>query len=237
MGRAMPLRKSPPAPRNRAPAQPAARGDVLILEDHRTLRELLAELFRDRLGLRPIEAGDVPEALTLARRHHPRLAVVDIGLPGSNGLEFLRRVRREVPGLRLLVLSSIQSLQVVRGVIQSGANGYVDKCAPLATVRQAASAVLAGRSWFDERFNGLLRQALSQPSPDSQLGLLTPRESEVLLLVAQSHSSKEVAARLGVSAKTAENHRTNLMRKLGIHDTAALVRFAIRHSLVDTNLV
>jgi len=212
-------------------------GSVLILEDHRTLRELLGELFRERLGLRPLEAGDVPEALTIARRHHPRLAVVDIGLPGSNGLEFLRRARRELPGTRLLVLSSIQNLQVVRGIIQSGAHGYVDKGSSLSSIRQAAVAVMAGRSWFDERFNALLRQALGQPSPDAQLGLLTPREHEVLLLVAQSHSSKEVSVKLGVSVKTAENHRTNLMRKLGIHDTAALVRFAIRHELVDSDLV
>lgn len=227
--------KKPSNPGNLTPRP--ERGSVLILEDHRTLRELLGELFRERLGLRSLEAGDVAEALTLARRHHPRLAVVDIALPGPNGLEFLRRARRELPHTRLLVLSSIQSLQIVRGIIQSGANGYVDKGSSLATIRQAAAAVLAGRTWFDERFNALLRQALSQPSPDAQLGLLTPREHEVLLLVAQSHSSKEVAAKLAVSVKTAENHRTNLMRKLGIHDTAALVRFAIRHSLVDTNLV
>lgn len=230
--------KKPKTPQAQAKSDnPATRGDVLILEDHRTLRELLSELFRQRIGLRPIEAGDVAEALTLARRHQPRLAVVDIGLPGANGLEFLRRVRRELPDMRLLVLSCIQGLQVVRGIIQSGANGYVDKGSSLATIRQAASAVLAGRTWFDERFNALLRQALSQPSPDAQLGLLTPREHEVLLLVAQSHSSKEVAVKLGVSVKTAENHRTNLMRKLGIHDTAALVRFSIRHNLVDSNLV
>jgi DNA-binding NarL/FixJ family response regulator len=230
--------KTPRKPRTpvATPARPE-RGTVLILEDHRTLRELLGELFRERLGLRALEAGDVPEALTLARRHHPRLAVVDIGLPGSNGLEFLRRARRELPGTRLLVLSSIQNLHLVRGIIQSGAHGYVDKGASIASIRQAALAVMSGRSWFDERFNQLLRQALTQPSPDAQLGLLTPREHEVLLLVAQSHSSKEVSAKLGISVKTAENHRTNLMRKLGMHDTAALVRFAIRHDMVDTDLV
>jgi DNA-binding NarL/FixJ family response regulator len=219
------------------PPQEAERGTVLILEDHRTLRELLCELFRDRIGLRPIEAGDVAEALTLARRHRPSLAIVDIGLPGSNGLDFLRRARREMPGLRMLVLSSMQGLQMVRGIIQAGANGYVDKSSSLATIRQASAAVLAGRTWFDERFNALLRKALSQPSPDAQLSILTPREHEVLLLVTQSHSSKEVAVKLGVSIKTAENHRTNLMRKLGIHDTAALVRFAIRHDLVDSSLI
>jgi DNA-binding NarL/FixJ family response regulator len=131
----------------------------------------------------------------------------------------------------------MQGLQMVRGIIQAGANGYVDKSSSLATIRQASAAVLAGRTWFDERFNALLRKALSQPSPDAQLSILTPREHEVLLLVTQSHSSKEVAVKLGVSIKTAENHRTNLMRKLGIHDTAALVRFAIRHDLVDSSLI
>lgn len=239
-----------PRPRPRRPAKPstgrrptalpardaAEPGGILLVEDHQAVRELIRESLGARLGLRIHEAGDMLEALALARRHRPRLAVIDIGLPGANGIELIRRVRRESPETRMLVFSSMRNHQVVRGVMQAGANGFVEKTEPLATLRQAALAVLSGRSWFSESFHRQLAESLAQPTGENALISLTPREREVLLLVAQSHSSKEVSARLGVSLKTAENHRNNLMRKLGLHDTAALVRMAIRHGIVDPEL-
>lgn len=218
------------------PAPNPLRDTLLIIEDHQAVRELLRDALGERLGLKVVEAGDLVEGLAQVRRHRPRLAIVDLGLPGANGIEFLRRLRRECAGTRSLVFTSLRNPQVVRGLMQAGAHGYVEKTGSLAQLRQAASAVLAGRSWFDEGFHRDLAEALSTPGPDQQLAVLTPREREVLLLVAQSHSSKEVSAKLGVSIKTAENHRNNLMRKLGLHDTAALVRLAIRHRLVDENL-
>jgi len=230
-----------PASAKRTPTPPPPRherepGGLLLVEDHQAIRELIRETLGARLGLRILEAGDMLEALALARRHRPRLAIVDIGLPGANGIELIRRVRRESPETRTLVFSSMRNHQVVRGVMQAGANGFVEKSEPLGTLRQAAQAVLTGRSWFSESFHRQLAESLAQPTGENALITLTPREREVLLLVAQSHSSKEVSARLGVSLKTAENHRNNLMRKLGLHDTAALVRMAIRHRIVDPEL-
>ncbi len=214
----------------------ALRDTLLIVEDHQAVRELLRDTLGARLGLKVIEAGDMVEGLAQARRHRPRLAIVDLGLPGANGIEFLRRLRRECAATRSLVFTSLRNPQIARGLVQAGAHGFVEKTSSLTQLKLAASAILAGRSWFDETFHRHLAEALSTPGPDHQLAVLTPREREVLLLVAQSHSSKEVSGKLGVSIKTAENHRSNLMRKLGLHDTAALVRLAIRHRLVDENL-
>lgn len=233
-------RPTKPSPARRAPASGSRiaedPGSILLVEDHLAVRELIREALGPRLGLRILEAGDLVEALAVARRHRPRLAIVDIGLPGANGIELIRRIRRESEGTRMLVFSSMRNHQVVRGVMQAGANGFVEKTEPLATLRQAAQAVLSGRNWFSEDFHRQLAESLAQPTGENALISLTPREREVLLLVAQSHSSKEVSARLGVSLKTAENHRNNLMRKLGLHDTAALVRMAIRERIVDPEL-
>jgi len=212
------------------------RPTVLLVEDHQSIREILHDNISSRLTLRVIEAGNMEEGLAAAQRHKPDLAIVDIGLPGANGIELIRRLRRETPATRILVFSSMQNLQIARSVMQVGTMGFVDKSEPLSVLRQAISAVMAGKTWFSMTFNALLREALTHPGVESHISHLTPREREVLLLVAQSHSSKEVAAKLAVSIKTAENHRSNLMRKLGIHDTAALVRFTFRHGLLDPRL-
>jgi DNA-binding NarL/FixJ family response regulator len=215
---------------------PKQRATALLVEDHQSIREMLHETLEMKLGLKVIEAGTTEEGVIAAQRAHPDLAIVDIGLPGINGIELIRRLRREIPNLRILVFSSLQNLQIVRSVMQAGTQGFVDKSEPFSVLRQAVLAVLGGKTWFSHRFNELLREALAHPGPDAQLAHLTPREREVLLLVTQSNSSKEVAMKLSVSVKTAENHRTNLMRKLGLHDTAALVRFAFRHELIDARL-
>lgn len=212
------------------------RPTVLLVEDHRCIREMLHENIRTRLGLKVVESGNMEESLAAAERHRPDLAIVDIGLPGANGIEVIRRLRRENPSIRILVFSSMQTLQVARGIMQAGTQGFVEKSESFSVLRQAITAVLAGKIWFSPAFSALLREALTHPGIDAHISHLTPREREVLLLVAQSHSSKEVSVKLGISIKTAENHRTNVMRKLGIHDTAALVRFAFRHNLIDPRL-
>lgn len=212
------------------------RPTVLLVEDHASIREILRETLQTRMSLRVVDAGNLDESLSAAARHRPELAIVDIGLPGANGIEVIRRLRREDPTLRILVYSSMQNLQVARGVMQAGTHGFVDKSEPFSVLRQAITAVLAGKIWFSPGFNALLREALIYPGGEGHLAHLTAREREVLLLIAQSHSSKEIAAKLAISNKTAENHRTNLMRKLGVHDTAALVRFTFRHGLLDPRL-
>ena len=212
------------------------RATLLLVEDHQSVREVLQENIRTKLDVRVVEAGNMEEGVAAAERHRPDMAIVDLGLPGANGIELIRRLRRDNPDIRVLVYSSMQNVQVARSVMQVGTHGFVNKSEPLATLRHAITAVLAGKMWFSPAFNALLREALIHPGPESHISHLTPREREVLLLVAQSHSSKEVAVKLAISVKTAENHRSNLMRKLGIHDTAALVRFTFRHSLLDPKL-
>ena len=227
---------SPRIPTRQHTPVTSRRPTVLLVEDHQSIREILQDTIRTRLDLKVVEAGDLDQGLAAAQRHQPELAIVDIGLPGANGIELIRRLRRESPGTRVLVFSSMQNLQIARSVMQVGSMGFVEKSEPLSVLRQAIGAVMAGKTWFSLAFNSLVREALIHPGVESHISHLTPREREVLILVAQSHSSKEVAAKLAVSIKTAENHRSNLMRKLGIHDTAALVRFTFRHGLLDPKL-
>lgn len=212
------------------------RATVLLVEDHESIREILRDSIQSRMQLKVVDAGNLEQALAVAARHRPDMAIVDIGLPGANGIEVIRRLRREDPTIRVLVYSSVLNLQVARAIMQVGTQGFVNKSEPFSILRQAITAILAGKIWFSAEFNALLREALAYPGGEGHLANLTPREREVLLLVAQSHSSKEVAAKLAISNKTAENHRTNLMRKLGLHDTASLVRFTFRHGLLDPRL-
>ena len=125
----------------------------------------------------------------------------------------------------------------MRGLIQEGVHGFVNKNSPLSDLRKALDEIAKGNTWFNDHFSKTVRDALAKPSTqaDSMIDLLTPREREISVLIAKSNSSKEVAARLNISTKTAENHRTNLMRKLGVHDVAGVIRFVIRQGLYDPN--
>jgi DNA-binding NarL/FixJ family response regulator len=119
--------------------------------------------------------------------------------------------------------------------MQAGIHGFVNKNGPLSELRKALEAIALGNTWFNEDFSRTVRQALASPAHlgEGMIDQLTPREREIAVLIAQSHSSKEVAGHLNISIKTAENHRANLMRKLGVRDVAGLVRFVVRQGLVD----
>jgi DNA-binding NarL/FixJ family response regulator len=135
----------------------------------------------------------------------------------------------------MLIFSGKQEPHIVRALMQAGIHGFVNKNGPLSELRKALEAISLGNTWFNEDFSRTVRQALASPSHlgEGMIDLLTPREREIAVLIAQSHSSKEVAGRLCISIKTAENHRANLMRKLGVRDVAGLVRFVVRQGLVD----
>jgi DNA-binding NarL/FixJ family response regulator len=233
-------KKNPPTPLPQPPPiplpPPDLRKTVVIVEDQTAIRELITEMIQTRGVYRIIgSAADGNDGVEAVMRLRPDILILDVMMPGLSGIEVLRRIGRALPKMRILVFSAKQEPQVVRGLIQEGVHGFVNKNSSLSELRKAMDEVAKGNNWFNDQFSKTVRDALAKPSTqaDSMIDLLTPREREIAVLIAQSHSSKEVAAKLNISIKTSENHRANLMRKLGVHDVAGLVRFVVRHGLVD----
>lgn len=155
-------------------------------------------------------------------------------LPSLNGTEILRRFREALPETQVLIFSGYQSPSLVRELLQAAAHGFVEKSASLSELKKGIEIVASGGSYFGPEVALLLRDAIADPkSNESGINILTKREREILQLIAESHSTREIAAKLEISAKTAENHRTNLMRKLDLHDVASLTRYAINNGLIS----
>jgi len=225
----------PLANRTDAPAADAKKR-VLVVEDQSAVCDLVSEMVQSHPRCVSVgTASDGRSAVELALQLRPDILVLDVIMPGVGGIEVLRRLGGSLPSTKVLIFSGKQEPHIVRALMQAGIHGFVNKHGPLSELRKALEALALGNTWFNEDFSRTVRQALASPSHlgEGVIDLLTPREREIAVLIAQSHSSKEVAARLDISIKTAENHRANLMRKLGVRDVAGLVRFVVRQGLVD----
>ncbi len=219
-----------------APATPEGKRRVLVIEDQSAVCDLVAEMVHahprcDLAG----KGSDGESAVELALQLRPDILVLDVIMPGVGGIEVLRRIGGSLPAMKVLIFSGKQEPHIVRALMQAGIHGFVNKNGPLSELRKALEAIALGNTWFNEDFSRTVRQALASPAHlgEGVIDQLTPREREIAVLIAQSHSSKEVAGRLSISIKTAENHRANLMRKLAVRDVAGLVRFVVRQGLVD----
>ena len=209
---------------------------VLVVEDQSAVCDLVSEMVQSHPRCVSVgTASDGLSAIELALRLKPDILVLDVIMPGVGGIEILRRLGGSLPAMKVLIFSGKQEPHIVRALMQAGIHGFVNKNGPLSELRKALEAVSLGNTWFNEDFSRTVRQALASPAHlgEGVIDQLTPREREIAVLIAQSHSSKEVAGRLNISIKTAENHRANLMRKLGVRDVAGLVRFVVRQGLVD----
>jgi DNA-binding NarL/FixJ family response regulator len=205
---------------------------VLIADDHKMFREgVTSALPPDEFEVVG-QASDGQEAVRLARRLQPDLALIDVAMPGLNGVDAAREVVRASPGSGVLILSMHDESPYVTEALRAGARGYVLKTQPVAELLEAMRQVSRGNVYVAP---GLWRDVVDsyrsgeEAAPDP----LTPREREVLQLIAEGHTTKQIADSLGISFKTAESHRTHLMGKLDIHATAGLVRYAIRRGLVQ----
>ena len=177
------------------------------------------------------EAGDGREALRLIEQLQPDVALLDITMPGLNGFEVLEYVTRYSPGVRVIILSIHQSREYATQALKAGAAGYLPKAAASNELKEAIDTVTRGETYVSTEVapDGI---PASADTEQSRLEKLTPRQREILTLIAQANATKDIARSLNISVKTVESHRSKLMERLGIHDVAGLVRYAIRMGLV-----
>lgn len=209
---------------------------ILLADDHGVVRQGLRKLFEAQKDFEVVgEAADGLEAVELTGRLAPDVVVMDVWMPRLSGVEATRRIVRSGAPTRVLILSMHKARSYVEEVLRAGASGYVLKDTPASEVMTAIRAVKQGECYLSPAITQQVVDALTHPGDleSSPLASLTDREREVLQLIAEGLSSKEIAAQIGVSLKTVEAHRANLMEKLGIHKVSSLVRFAIREGLVS----
>lgn len=207
---------------------------LVLIEDQTAIRELIAELLKLDPGYELVgEAGDGQTAVQLCLDQKPDVCVLDAKLPGLNGVDVLRRVAGKLPAMRVLVFSGYESPSLVREMLEAGAHGFVEKTAGLLEFKRGLETVSRGGTYFGPSVASLLRAFVTNPSAAPSGEILTVREREILQLVAESHTTKEIAVKLAISAKTVDNHRTNLMRKLNLHDIAGLTRYALEQGIVS----
>ncbi len=209
---------------------------VLLADDHDLFRAGVRALLHNLDGIEVVaEAGDGREALRLLERHRPDVVLMDLMMPNLNGLEATARIARDFPGVRVVVLSMNSAEEFVLAAVRAGASGYLVKNVRPTELELAVRAVARGETYLTPTVSGHLlddyrRRTADQADP---LDRLTPRQREVLQLVAEGNSTKAIARRLGVSVKTVETYRSQLMDALGIHDIAGLTRYAIRKGIVS----
>ncbi|HEY6222529.1 MAG TPA: response regulator transcription factor [Gemmatimonadales bacterium] len=210
---------------------------LVLVDDHALVRAGLRALLGEMPGVSVVaEAGDGREALQLIREHKPDIALLDISLPGLNGLEVAARVAKEHPATRVIILSMHGDDESVRRALIAGAAGYLLKNSDRSELELALRTVARGNAWLSPAVTKKVVTAFAEGARTPVQGafeVLTPRQREVLQLIAEGHSNKEIAGRLNLSPKTVETHRTELMERLGIHGVAGLVRYAIQIGLVQ----
>jgi DNA-binding NarL/FixJ family response regulator len=207
---------------------------LVIIEDQTAIREMLVEILACDKSYKLVgQCGDGQAGLTMCLELKPDLLVLDAMLPGLNGVDLLRRLTKRLPGLRVLVFSGHENPIIVRQMLEAGARGFVEKTAGIQEFRKGLATIALGGTYFGPAVASVLRDVVAHPETTGSQDFLTEREREVLQLVAEGHSTKAIASKLGISAKTVDNHRTNLMRKLNIHDIASLTRHALESGLLD----
>jgi DNA-binding NarL/FixJ family response regulator len=212
---------------------------ILVADDHDIIRRGLKQLLMSRPGWQVCgEAKTGREAVAATEQLKPDVVVMDISMPELNGLEAARQIQKVAPSINILILTMHFTDQLVRDVIECGARGYILKSDADKDLVSAVEALGNRRSYFTREaseilLNGVARSDVSLDSKTTPRNRLTMREKEVVQLLAEGKSSKDVAAALKISVKTAETHRANIMRKLELHSVSELVRYAIRNQIIE----
>ncbi len=211
---------------------------IFIADDHEVVRKGLCALLQGEAGWEICgEASDGREALEKVHTLKPDVVILDIGMPGLNGLDVTRQILKHDPATKVLVLTLHDSDQVVREVLSAGARGFILKSDAARDLVVAVDALRRDKTYFTSKvaamvLDGYLKGGTHNPAQALVRDRLTPREREVVQLLAEGRSTKEVAVDLGLSVKTAETHRSNIMRKLQLHSVSDLVLYAVRNNIV-----
>lgn len=221
----------------------AEQKSIIIIDDHPLFREGLKTIIDRDDWFKVIgEAGSGHEGLELAKRLKPDLVVVDISLPDQSGIQLTRHLRELLSDTKILIISMHSKIDYIAEAFQAGATGYVVKESASERLLQGLKSVAKGDYYLDSSVSHAVVENLMK-SPlkaakitDADYATLTPREQEVMRLLAEGLSSKKVAEKLFISPKTVENHRANIMNKLGLHSTIELIRYAAKLGLIDVDL-
>lgn len=208
---------------------------ILVADDHPVVRKGLQSCLARQDSLRIIgEAADGDEALAKALELSPDVVLLDISMPRRDGLVVTAALRKEAPQIKVLILSVHNNKEYIFRIIQAGAHGYVSKEAPPEELLRAIESVYKGETFFSpEIARAALNQLVCNGGKREPFAQLTGREREVLTLIAQGQSNKEIASQLGISVRTIETHRERIMRRLDIHSVAGLTKFAIANGLIS----
>jgi len=220
-----------------------AKKTILIVDDHPLIREGLKSII-DTVTVYEVvgQAGKARDAIQMIAKLKPDLVLLDLGLPDKSGIELSREIRNISPSTAILIISMHSNVDYIVKAFEAGATGYMTKESATARLLPGIAHVLNGEYFMDSSVSQAVVQKLLQ-TPQKEMKInddayetLTPREQEVMVLLAEGYSAKETAATLFISPKTVENHRTNIMNKLALHSTLELVRYAARLGLVDVDL-
>jgi DNA-binding NarL/FixJ family response regulator len=213
---------------------------IMIADDHDLVRRGLKMLLESHPGWKICaEAHSGREAVAMAEELMPDIAIVDISMPELNGIEAARKIKKISPNTEMLILSMHHTDQLVRDIIETGAKGYIIKSDSDRSLVAAIEALAAHKPFFTSCATEIMLESIrtkvksASEVPQSIRERLTPREREIVQLLSEGKSSKEVAVTLGISVKTSETHRANIMRKLEIHSVSQLVRYAVRNQIVE----
>jgi DNA-binding NarL/FixJ family response regulator len=212
---------------------------ILLADDHELVRRGAREVLNGRPGWRVVgEAANGREAVEKAIELKPDVAVIDIGMPELDGVEAARQIGEAVPGTKVLVLTMHESDQMVRRALDAGARGYLLKSDLTDSLIKAVKAVADGKRFLAPKvseivLDGFLKAISHDPQEDRAGTRTTPRENEIVRLLAEGKVNKEIAALLGISVRTVETHRARIMLKLSLHSLAELIHYAMRHGIAQ----
>jgi DNA-binding NarL/FixJ family response regulator len=221
----------------------ALKKTILIVDDHPLVREGLKSILKPAAEYEVVgQAGNAHDGIQMVKNLKPDLVLLDLGLPDKSGLELSREIRNISPSTRILIVSMHSKVDYIVKAFQAGATGYMTKESATERLLQGIEQVLNGEYFMDGSVSHRVVEKLMK-TPEKEMKItdagyetLTSREQEIMVLLAEGNSAKECAAKLFISPKTVENHRTNIMNKLGLHSTLELVRYAARLGLVDVDL-
>jgi len=216
---------------------------ILIVDDHPLVREGLISILKSAAGYEVVgQAGNARDANRMVKNLKPDLVLLDLALPDKSGIELSREIRNISPPTRIMIVSMHSKVDYIVKAFQAGATGYMVKESATEKLLQGIEHVVNGEYFMDGRVSHRVVEKLMQ-TPEKEMKItdaayetLTPREQEIMVLLAEGYSAKEAAAKLFISPKTVENHRTSIMNKLGLHSTHELVRYAARLGLIDIDL-